>query len=244
MTLFVEGVIDYLIQVFSSIAGMMMWCNAILKRRRSMTMFVVYTVIKILVVNVYFLKYSLEYLGKEGVTRSVYTGLLILTALLTYVVFLNLYEDDFAKIAIVTTATEMFTIVIGYAAKAIPAFFVGERLYEDIPRLTASDLVTPFLAIAINFALLRIFRKTVLKLRNWEVKHKRLIMAVFVSYLSLSVYTMNSTLAEEAKIISSLVAVIFAYIMVRYINYYYRKMLWERELLSKSWSGRASDFPF
>lgn len=232
----VQTIIDYLIQVFSSIFCMMMCCDAVMKRRHRMTAYIVYVVTKTLIVNVFLLKYQLEYLGADGAIRSIYTGLLILAALLTYLFLLYTYDEDFVKIAIVSVGAELVTLIPGYIGKAIPAAFVGESLYEQIPTLHPTDFLTPFIAIAITYVALKLSNRAIQRLRNWEVKRKKTVMCIFVAYLSLSIYTMNGTLEEEAKIISVLNALLFAYLLIRYVNHFHQKMLWEKDSLKKQHS--------
>ena len=61
-------------------------------------------------------------------------------------------------------------------------------------------------------------------------------MCLFVSYLAISVYTMNNELLQEAKIIAVLSAGVFAYLLVRYVNLFQQNMLLEKESLKKQHS--------
>ena len=163
----IQTIIDYLILVFSSLAAMTMCCNAIMKRRRRLTVYIVYVTVKTLIVNGYFYGYQVMCLGAEGTIRSIYMGLLILTAMLSYLFLLYTFDEDFVKIAIISMGAELFALVASHIGKTISAVLIGEKVYEEIPTLHPTDLLTPLITIGITYAMLKLGNKVVQRLRDW-----------------------------------------------------------------------------
>lgn len=233
MSLFMEELTIYLLYLSANIASMFLLCNAVMKRRRPLTALVIYTIFKTVIVNVVFRMFCDELIRTNELMRSIYLTLVSVFAILTYIMILYTFEEDFSKIAIVSVSAEMVAVGLGYMAKAITLLPIGESPFRENAPLRIMDFAAVILTILLTLIVLRVERKWIEKIRRWEVTRKKTIMVLFVIYLLFSIVSMYFSF-ERMIFLDGIASVIFSVILlVQFVNYFHRETLWKNDLLKK-----------
>lgn len=233
MSLLMEEIIVYLLYVSSNIVSMFLLCNATMKRRRPFTVCVFYTILKMIIINIVFRMFCDELIRTNEMIRSVYLTLVSVFAILTYIVILYTFEEDFSKIAVISVCAELVAVGLGYMSKAVTNTLIGEFPFKESAPLHIMNFVSAILTVLLTLLLLRIGKKRVEKIRQWKVKRKKTVMTLFVMYLLFSIVSMYFSY-EEKIFLDGIALVVFSVILlVQFVNYFHRETLWENDSLKK-----------
>lgn len=233
MSLFIEELIIYLLYMSSNIVSMTLLCNATMKRRRPLTVWIIYTIFKTIIVNVVFRIFCDELIHTNEWMRSIYLTFVSVFAILTYIMILYTFEEELSKIAIVSVCAELVAVSLGYISRAITNTLIGADPFRESAPFHIMDFVAAVLTILMTLALLKIGKKWIEEIRRWEVAKKKLVMVWFVGYLLFSLVSMYFSF-EEMIYLDGIGSVIFSMILlVEFANYFHRKALWENETLKR-----------
>lgn len=233
MSLMLQEIIVSFLFLSTNLSQLIVYLNAILKRRCSLNVFVIYILIKTVIVNILFKIVLADAISSNFIIKNIYLGLIVFTAILSYIVLLYTFNEHFAKIAVISTCVEMFTTIIGYLSRFITNLMVGKVSFYVGAPLYPTDFLLPVIVAIISCFVLKLIKKLAPKLRTWDVKHKKLTMTIFFVYIGFTIYTMHMDIGNFAVYSGYLNTILFLYILVRYVNYYHRTMLWENEMLKK-----------
>lgn len=233
MSLMLQEIIVSFLFLSTNLSQLIVYLNAILKRRCSLNVFVIYILIKTVIVNILFKIVLADAISSNFIIKNIYLGLIVFTAILSYIVLLYTFNEHFAKIAVISTCVEMFTTIIGYLSRFITNLMVGKVSFYVGAPLYPTDFLLPVIVAIISYFVLKLIKKLAPKLRTWDVKHKKLTMTIFFAYIGFTIYTMHMDIGNFAVYSGYLNTILFLYILVRYVNYYHRTMLWENEMLKK-----------
>lgn len=233
MSLMLQEIIVSFLFLSTNLSQLIVYLNAILKRRCSLNVFVIYILIKTVIVNILFKIVLADAISSNFIIKNIYLGLIVFTAILSYIVLLYTFNEHFAKIAVISTCVEMFTTIIGYLSRFITNLMVGKVSFYVGAPLYPTDFLLPVIVAIISYFVLKLIKKLAPKLRTWDVKHKKFTMTIFFVYIGFTIYTMHMDIGNFAVYSGYLNTILFLYILVRYVNYYHRTMLWENEMLKK-----------
>lgn len=233
MSLMLQEIIVSFLFLSTNLSQLIVYLNAILKRRCSLNVFVIYILIKTVIVNILFKIVLADAISSNFIIKNIYLGLIVFTAILSYIVLLYTFNEHFAKIAVISTCVEMFTTIIGYLSRFITNLMVGKVSFYVGAPLYPTDFLLPVIVAIISCFVLKLIKKLAPKLRTWDVKHKKFTMTIFFVYIGFTIYTMHMDIGNFAVYSGYLNTILFLYILVRYVNYYHRTMLWENEMLKK-----------
>lgn len=229
----VQNSIAYLLVLVSNIAGMLFLCDKLLKRRHSYTVCIIYISSKSLILNVGFKIFLAEQIATNEVINSIYLVLVSVAAVLTYIVFLYTYDEDFVKIAIVCSFSEMLTMIIGDAVIIVINFISGDPLMEFAGKFHAIDLLLPILTWTCIAGIIKLGRPIWKKVREWKVKRRKLIMGIFLLYMILGIVTMYLQFDQYVIVLGTFWALVWSGILVGYVNFFHWKTMRENEVLRK-----------
>lgn len=233
MSLFVEELIVYLLYLSSNIVNMFLLCNAVLKRRHSITVWVVYTIIKTIIVNIVFRMYCDELIRTNEWMRCIYLTLVSVFAVLTYIMILYTFEEDLSKLAVVSVCAELIAVCLGYISKVVTNLLIGESPFREGAPLHFMDFVSPIISIFLTLVLIRTGKKWIEKIRQWEVRRKKIVIAFFMGYMFFSITSMYFSF-ERMIVLDGIGSLVFgAILLVRFVNYFHRETLWKNDLLKK-----------
>ena len=233
MSLFIQELIIYLLYMSSNIASMFLLCNATMKRRRPLTVWIIYTIFKTIIINVIFRIFCDELIHTNEWMRSIYLTLVSVFAVLTYIMILYTFEEELSKIAIVSVCAELVAVSLGYISRAVTNTLIGAEPFRESAPLHIMDFVAAVLTILMTLALLKAGKKWIEEIRRWKVVRKKMVMAGFVSYLLFSLVSMFFSF-EEMIYLDGIGSVVFSMILLmQFTNYFHRKTLWKNETLKR-----------
>lgn len=233
MSLLMEELIVYLLFVTSNIASMFLLCNATMKRRRSLAVWAIYAILKTLIVNVVFRIIYADLIQTSEIAQSIYMTFVSVSAILTYIVLLYTFEEEFSKIAILSVCAELVSVNLGYISKAVTNILIGEPLLEVKAPLHIIDFSSAILTVLLTLGFLRLVRKWVVKVYEWEVRRKKTVMILFVIYMMYSTLSMYFSFDRMIFFDGVASAVIGVGLLILYINYFHREMLWRNDDLKR-----------
>ncbi len=229
----IENGILFLLFLWTNITQWIIYLNATMKRRRPLKALIIYSYIKGLVVNIILKSIVDNVFVDNDIIKFAYSSIVILAAVLTYIMLLYTFNEHFAKIAIIGTVVDVFASLIGYLSKFATNLMIGEVSFDFIPALYPTDFLLPIIAGIATYLILKLVKRFSEKLKNWDVKRKKITMTVFMAYMVCSFFSMYGTVNSVAIGIGLLSTVLFSYLLVSYVNYYHRTVIWENEMLKK-----------
>ena len=233
MSVFMEELIIYILYLSSNITSMFLLCNATMKRRHAPTVWIVYCIIKTIIVNIVFRIFCDELIRTNEWMRCIYLTLVSVFAILTYIMMLYTFEEELSKIAVVSVCAELVATSLGYLSRAVTNTLIGEAPFRESAPLHVMDFVSAVLTILMTLALLKIGKMWIDKIRRWEVVRKKTVMVWFVGYLLFSLVSMYFSF-EKMLYLDGIGSIIFSMILlVQFANYFHRKTLWENETLKR-----------
>lgn len=233
MTTVIQEAIVYLLFLWTNIAQWIIYLNATMKRRRPLKALIIYCFTKSLLVNVLFKTLVDNLFVNNEIINGIYSGVVILSAILTYVVLLYTFNESFTKIAIMSTCVDIFASMIGYLSGFIVNLMVGKVSFNVEAPLYPTDFLLPIIAGVFTYFVMKPIKMFAPRLKAWDIKRKKFTMTIFIAYMGCSFYSMHESVSSVANLISIFSAILFSYILVIYVNYYHRTMLWENEMLKK-----------
>ncbi len=233
MTTVIQETILYLLFLCTNVTQWVIYLNATMKRRRPLKVLIIYSFVKSLLVNVLFKTLIDNLFVNNEIIKVIYSGVIILVAILTYVVLLYTFNEHFTKIAIIGMAVDVFASLIGYASILFTNLIAGKALFAVEPPLYPTDFLSPFIAFLFIHIVLKVIKRFEIRIKSWDVKYKKLTMSVFIVYMCYSFYSMNHDFDRNVDLIGAFSAMLFSYILVIYVNHYHRTMIWENEMLKK-----------
>ncbi len=233
MTTVIQETILYLLFLCTNVTQWVIYLNATMKRRRPLKVLIIYSFVKSLLVNVLFKTLVDNLFVNNEIIKVIYSGVIILVAILTYVVLLYTFNEHFTKIAIIGMAVDIFASLIGYASILFTNLIAGKALFAVEPPLYPTDFLSPFIAFLFIHIVLKVIKRFEIRIKSWDIKYKKLTMSVFIVYMCYSFYSMSHDFDRNVDLIGAFSAMLFSYILVIYVNHYHRTMLWENEMLKK-----------
>ena len=229
----IQDAIVYALELLSNITAMLIFCNAVLKRRHSYKVCIIYITLKSLILNIGFKVFLADLIATNGIINSIYMVLVTAAAILTYLVLLYTFDEDFAKTAILCSFSELITMLIGNSVVITTNLLAGDPIWAVEGKLHVIDFFMPLITWMIVWVVLKLGKPLWQRLRNWEVKHKKVVMAVFFFYLMFSIISMYMHHDEYVLLLGVFMALGGCFLLIGYVNYFHRKTLRENEVLKK-----------
>ena len=129
MSVFMEELIIYILYLSSNITSMFLLCNATMKRRHAPTVWIVYCIIKTIIVNIVFRIFCDELIRTNEWMRCIYLTLVSVFAILTYIMMLYTFEEELSKIA------SKLNIEWKDMAMAVAIYMLGFSSYKGFSEL-------------------------------------------------------------------------------------------------------------
>lgn len=229
----VLSVFGFMLVLGTNITSMLVLTDVILKHRHSYKVIIIYVIVKSLIINVGCNMLFSDLIETNKISQGIYLILVSVTAILTYLVMLYTYDEDFAKIAIICSATELIAMLLGNIGLAVSNLITGEELLSTTGILHATDVVIPLISWTLLFSLIKIGEPLWEKLRRWEVKHKKTIMTVFCIYIGFSIMSMFLSLDDYDIVFTFFCGIVAPAILIAYVNFFDYKTKQENEALKK-----------
>ena len=186
-----SGMLRYFILSVTNIYTMIFIMCHLLEKRRSLKVFWLYALGKILIVNIFFCYILPFYIGKSVWIQTISTSVVCVAALLNYVLFVYIFEGGFLRIAVTACGAEILASIIGYFMMVIFNLLEGRgHLTNFAAEFKGWDLGIPVLIISLLTLLEHCLRPFEMSLKGFELKHRKLLWIVAVGYPLLAIFTM------------------------------------------------------
>lgn len=229
----IQDAIVYSLTLLSNIGAMLIFCDAFLKRRHSYKLVIIYITAKSLILNIGFKIFLADIMATNEIVNSIYLVLVTAAAAVTYIVFLYTFDEDFAKIAILCSAAEMVTMLIGCGVMVGANFITDDPLLSMTGHLHAVDFLMPIVTWTLTWLVIKIGKPLWKKLRTWEVKYKKVVMTAFFGYLTFSIVSMYMQFEQYIILLGIFWAIVWSFLLIGYVNCFHRKTMRENEALKK-----------
>lgn len=207
--------------------------DQIFKRKRSIAIPICFCASKLLIINVIFHFFLLEELQTDEFVQAACVLISSIIGLSAYFVFWYTYQAELVKIMVVGMLGDAIACCVGGVYNICINFISGRSLFEIDAPVHPADALFPVLLILTMPGLCKCLRWIRVRVQNWKVKHKRLLLSLMGSFLVVGVYT--NILDLKKSVFSSylcIVIMVFFFFMF-YIRVYYRKVANEKEYLKK-----------
>lgn len=219
--------------VFVNITMLITFADHMLERRRSFKWWFIIITFKVVVLDCIFYIMLEQLLMTNTYVQAVYLVISTIASLGMYGVIYYTYNENLAKIFIVSTISEMMDVIIGNLILMMLNSVTGRERFSYQSPMMLIDLLYPFLVAIIVFVVCKVAKPFFERMRKMEVKHKKLWIGVMFVYVGTAMST-NFMAYQQSFLGMILLAITVILCMILgYVRVYYRKVTWERDYLKK-----------
>lgn len=231
--------VNFILIAVTQITIALMIQNIMQRRRHSLKLAVGYWILKMLILDFFLAIVMGGYMETHEGLFTFYIILKSLTAVANFLVIFYTYEGGAVRTALYSMCSEIVSVAIG--SISLFAVYKGNT---DILRIAYlypvgwRSLLFSLLCFFIFLLIRLLFGKYLMRMRDYQIKHKKMLMVFFVIYVGLTIY--QAFLEYNVRIVSvDIINVMLAaaagaaivFTVLRLYGKYRRQILRENEFL-------------
>lgn len=234
MTQLILTMIRGFLFILVNVVMLTIFLEKMLKRKRSLKAWLMFSVSKIIIINMVFVILLQEQMQTNVQVQSIYLVVSTIISVLMYFLLFYTYDEEPVKAMLVATITEMLDIILCNVT-IVPINLISGRATLDLyVPFRWVDILYPILIFGVAIPLsCKILRPIFNRIRNMKIKHPRIWYAVLAAYLMAAIHSNFISYKQSALEMYMIVTVLIVCILLAYVRTYHRKVLWEREFFRK-----------
>lgn len=161
----------------------------LLKKRHSYWGILLYTVCKIVLLNVVIgmviRTFYSEFYKQTMWMQAIYMIGILSTSVLNFVMFVYTFEGGLVKVGLLSGISDIIGAFFTYFGTTVINYIRGEELLSLTGPVEVLDLGIPFLSFGLLFLVKKFWGSYLEKVKDHELRHKRLIGVLFIFYVML-----------------------------------------------------------
>ena len=223
----------YILILLTDLSAFFVFLCLMLKKKGSAKVTIIYFGVKTLIVNIAMDQIYADQIMADPFLGKLYITIVIITAVFNYVVLCYTFQGSFAKVALVSMLCEAAASLIGIGLTFLANVLQGRpELLSYLGRLQWQDGIIPVGMCLICILIYRTCGNQLKRIREYELKHKKLWMVLSLLWIGSALITMLPEHNEKfgmAVVIIIIGAMIFAAAAIILGIYLWR--FWHRQVL-------------